>query len=368
MTKWLASINAARDPALTVTQLSDQYKMRPIFKYDSLPNIDLNDFVITQQIQASGGNWSSPTTTTHQLSVSEDTFSTVALSNLLTPGSWEVRARLGLRPWSTTLPFTLVAWTPTVISPNIWFEPVKGGLFQSNAGSGAAASSNNDVVGCLPDQSGNALSLVSVADNTTRPTLQGVGVNPYLNFDGSNDVLRVLSGMGSFAAGATTWAIALRGVSDATSARVMADANTSIGGPIYSLLEVDATTATSAATFMRNDSGTSIGTGSPSGSSPTLTNVFDGNDHVVIVTDDGSTIRTYLDGTAGPSLSYTRNGSTLTSNVFALGALVRSTDASSIGNYWAGRIYAGFVVNSVISSGNRANAFTYLGNRAGLSL
>lgn len=266
-------------------------------------------------------------------------------------------------------------FTPASLFPNAWFEPRRGGLFQSSA-IATPAVAIGDVVGFLPDQSGNAFNLASAADDTTRPTLQGVGAFPYLSFDGSNDVLlRTASTLNSYnSASGFTWAVVFRSNSNAVGTRVFAEGDNaaSNANTIMSPLEATPATATSSRAFYRNDTGVSPGTGSPSSTTdtPLNANVFNGSDHVFIYTDDGtsvssvSNIATYVDGVAGATLSFTRNGSALIATRFGLGALVRNTTAS----WWAGRIYAVVCLNRVITSTERAKLTTYLGSLAGLSL
>lgn len=247
------------------------------------------------------------------------------------------------------------AFTPRQIDPVLWLEPARGGLFQSNAGTTAAVA-NGDAVGYLPDLSGNANHYTSVADDTTRPTLQGVGSLPAIRFDGVNDVLRRTSSLGLYAAGAYTLAFALKGNSPATDARVFAEGNTATNNTLFIPLQTSASTASSSALMYRNDAGVQQ-TGSL-----TNANVFNGSNHVLILTDDGTTIRSYLDGVAGPTLNYTRG--TYTLNRSAIGALVRAATS----NWWAGDIYGMVAAARVATDLERASLTTYMGNLAGLLL
>lgn len=256
---------------------------------------------------------------------------------------------------------TTSGFTPASLSPALWIEPAKGGIFQSNAGT-TAATANSDVAGYVPDWSGNSFTLTSFADDTTRPTLQGVGSYPCLRFDGSNDALQRTAELGCYNAGSCSVFIALKSNTPASSARVFAEANNPASGSqaIYSIMASSAG-ATSATMFLRNDAGGVPLSGS---NTPALTNGFNNTDVVVGMTDDGSTISMYLDQGAAVTQAYTRSG-TLTNNRFGLGALARSSAAS----WWAGDIYGVVAVNgAVLSAGQRSSLVTYLAALQGRSI
>lgn len=251
------------------------------------------------------------------------------------------------------------AFTPASLSPNLWIEPGKGGLFQSNAGT-TAATANSDVVGFCPDQSGNSFTLTSAADDTTRPTLQGVGTFPYLSFDGTNDMLRRTAALGSYAAGACSIFVAIRSNSPTVDARVFAEGDSASTNSVYAIVATNSTTSTSASGLIRNSANTTL----LNSSTVLQTGVFNGSDHVYGAVDSGTAITPYLDGVAGSGFTYTARTGSLTQDRTALGGLLRT----SAGSFWAGRIYGVVVVNRVIDSTERANLTTYLGNLAGLSL
>jgi hypothetical protein len=242
-----------------------------------------------------------------------------------------------------------------VINPNLpaslafQFEPAKGGMFQSNAGVTSAVA-NGDVIGYLPDFSGNSFHLTSIADDATRPTLQGVGVHPYVNFDGSNDVLRHSSASGAYAAGSASWFAALRSNGNSVSSGVLSESSTLGLTPIYEPIIANSVTASSAAASIRNDASTFL----LSNATVLQANVFSGADVVYGIVDDGSGITPYLNGVAGTRVAYTRSG-TMTPNVFAMGALIRST----ISGWFNGRIYGAFGWNRALTSAEVAQANTY---------
>jgi hypothetical protein len=257
------------------------------------------------------------------------------------------------------------AFTPSSLTPSWWLEVGKGGLFQSNAGTTAAVS-NADVVGFAPDQSSNVFTLTSVADDTTRPTLNGVGVFPYLSFNGTNNMLRRLAALDGWNAGSATWCFTFRSASNAISTYVAGVGNSASSNAKYSLLTANNTTATSSAGDFRDDSG-AVPTGAPNLGIPTNTNVFNGSDHVMLITDTGTSIQVYLDGTLVTGIASYTHTNTLTLNRFAIGALLRNVTTG--GAFWAGRIYGGVIIDGhVVSSTERASLTTYMGNLAGLTL
>ena len=63
------------------------------------------------------------------------------------------------------------SFTPSNITPRLWIQVNRGGLFQNNDGT-TPATSNGDVVGYLPDFSGNGNTYTSVINvNKTRISL-----------------------------------------------------------------------------------------------------------------------------------------------------------------------------------------------------
>ncbi len=277
---------------------------------------------------------------THKISNWTDVYEATIENNVLIPGA----------------AIAAPAFTPRQLDPTLWIEPRKGGLFQSNAGT-TAATANSDVVGYLPDFSGNARHYTSVADDTTRPTLQGVGTNPCLRFDGVNDVLRRIASLGLYEGVSYTIAITLKSNSNATDSRVFAGGNSASNQALFVPVQASATTATTSNALYRNDAGTVMAT--PLSNA----NVFNGTDRTLVITDDGSTLRSYVNGVAGSTLAYTRSG-TLTIDRSAIGAVIRTTT----GSWWAGDIYGIVAVPRVITSGERASLTTYMGSLAGLSL
>lgn len=249
------------------------------------------------------------------------------------------------------------AFTPSSLTPAGWWEAATSSLFQSNAGT-TAATANNDVVGYISDLSGNAKHLTSVADDTTRPTLQGVGTHPLLRFDGTNDILRLASALGLYSGGACSVSIAVKG-NPITSARLFGEASSTTSA-IYFPLQANSSTATTESAFLRNDAGTA----QLAGGTPALTSAYGNTDVVVTVTDNGSTVSAYLDQGTAVTQAYTRADPT-TPDRTALGGLLRATAS----NWFAADVYALVAVNGrVITSTERGNLVTYLGNLQGRTI
>lgn len=238
-------------------------------------------------------------------------------------------------------------FSPSSLSPSWWIEARSSSLFQSNVGSGTPAASSTDPVGSVSDLSANAFTISSVADDTTRPTLQGVGSFPYLACDGSNDMLRRTAALDGWNAGSTTWVFAFRSNSNAISTYVAANGNSADTDPIFSLLKAT-TTATTSGGFYRDDAGTTPPS-APNATTPPNTNVFDGNDHVMIIVDTGTAINVWKDGAPATGIaSYTHSG-TLTLNRFSVCAQLRTVATGAA--FWAGRIYGALIINGYAASG-----------------
>jgi hypothetical protein len=253
------------------------------------------------------------------------------------------------------------AFTPASLSPALWIEAATSALFQSNAGT-TAATANSDPVGFVTDKSGNAFNLTSLADDTTRPLLQGVGVHPYLDFDGTNDFIGKSTSLGMYAAGACSVFAAIKTNPASASGLYLVSETANASSPIIAYMEAkNSAPQTTATVFLRNDGAVAL-TGANQGDI-TQALAFNNTDRVYGVIDDGSTITPYLDGVTGTGGSYTRSG-VFTPTRFGLGALNRTTVASFITT----RVYALVVVNRAIDSTERANLTTYLGNLAGLTL
>lgn len=248
------------------------------------------------------------------------------------------------------------AFSPLDYSPSLWIDPSDAStLFQSNAGTTAAAI-DTDPVGYAADKSGNGFHITSTGDDTTRPLLQGVGVYPYLDFDGSNDKLRRVANLGLFTGGACSVFLAVKGNPTTSKYLVTESTNNALAGYVIS----SNVTASTSNMFVRCEDGatTLIGNGFL-----TEANAFDNTDNVFGVTDSGTVVTSYLDGVSSDNYGYTRSG-TLVPTKFCLGAELRGAGAS----FFAARVYGLICYPSVLDSGQIANVVTWLGAKMGRTL
>lgn len=231
-------------------------------------------------------------------------------------------------------------------------------LWQTNTGT-TAVSADGDVVGTWKDWSGNVRDLTSAANDTTRPVYRTGGGYPYLEFDGSNDILRWLGDLGLWNSSGYTAAIAFRSASNAANRTLMGCGNTGSSNQVITLQSV-LSNADDATGWIRNNSGTDV-----LSSSVAINTSFDETDRVLIVVDNGSSVQMYLDGTAGTSRSYTRGANSLTLNTFSVGGLLRNT----AGQFFATRIHAVAVWPAInLDSTDRATVTTAFGALQGRTL
>lgn len=273
--------------------------------------------------------------------------------------------RGGITTWSNTLTDTMAASGLPIPSTGLGIYQNAADLstmWQLVAGATAVAA-DGDVVGRWDDQSINARHLAAAADNTTRPTYHTAGGIHYVEFDGSNDMLRYLADLGLWNASGFTLAIAMRSVSNATAAALVSSGNTGSNNQFYNAVYArsTATFEEDAGVYIRNNSGVDV----LSSTVNTYTNAFDGTDRVIIIEDDGSGVTIYKDNVAGSRRAYTRSGNTLTLNNFVLGGLLRTT----AGNHFPARVHALAVwPSTILSSGDRAAVNTYFGSLQGRSI
>ena len=249
----------------------------------------------------------------------------------------------------------LRAWTPAALQPVCWFEARRGAFTTISPATRSLA--DNDTVGYWRDLSKFGSDLSAAADDTTRPTLQGTSAFPYLNFDGSNDILRRLGGNNLYTGGAASMFAAIRSNSNAASAILVAEGYSGNTNDIYSLIGANNTTASSLSGLIRNDAGTSL----LPATTVLQTSVHDGNDRVVGGVDNGTTATPWFDGTQGAATTYTARTGTLTGDRFAVGGLWRTTAAS----WFAARVYAVVVIPRALSISEAKLLSTYLGRLQG---
>lgn len=231
-------------------------------------------------------------------------------------------------------------------------------LFQTITGTTSPA--DGQPIGTWNDKSGGAFNLTAAANDTTRPTYRTNSGLPYVEFDGTNDILRRLAALGMYSGGACTIMIAMRTLTATQSSNNLTfvmEGNSASNNAVYSF---GSSNPTGVVPLVRDNTATAL-----SGTTSTLlsANALDGADVVIGITDDGSTLQAYDDGVAGSSRPYTRAG-TFTLNRFAVGGLQRT----SAGNFLGMRVYAVAVWNRVLDSTERGQARTYMGTKQGRSL
>lgn len=251
------------------------------------------------------------------------------------------------------------AFSPLSLSPTAYLRAAAlDTLFQEVAGE-TAVSEAEDTVGAWNDLSANGFDLTAAADDATRPLWHpdggAGGASPYVLLDGTDDYLFRAASIGAYAAGASSWFVAVRG-NPAVIRRLAAEGSSASDNPIYDLLQARQTTASTGSVFIQNDAASTI----VNDDEDVQLNAFDNTDNVYGVVDDGSSITGYLDGVASEPISYTRSG-TLTLNRFAVGALLRASPAL----FFAGRVYALVIVNRVLTADEIANLTTSLGAEMG---
>lgn len=254
-------------------------------------------------------------------------------------------------------------WTPAVLSPAIWIEARRvDKLFQSNAGTSAVT--NGGSCGFVGDLSINGFNLTSAANDTTRPTWNEGGGRPYLDFDGSSQVIRRTSALNMYnnTSGVSIFA-AMRGDSTvAAGGQVVADGNSGAATQFYAPIRSNGTTATMDDSFIRtDDNGVLLNQAVVA-----INNMWDNADKVagfIDITSTLNTVNAYINNAVGATGTYTRSG-TITVDRFAVGALIRNTTSG----YFKMRLYGLVVVKRVIGEGERIQLTRYLGKLMGLSL
>lgn len=246
---------------------------------------------------------------------------------------------------------TVSSFSPSSLSPALWLEAGDGStIFKSNACS-TAASANTDPVGCIQDKSGNSFNMTSVADDTTRPLLLGVGTRPYLSCDGSNDLLRKTTDLGMYASGSGVSVFAAVRGNPAAGNVLFASPNSIVSVTFYVPMQATGTGA-DASSQIRDTAGTVLPNGTSIG-----TNGFDNTDRVVGFIDDTTQVKAYVDGTNTDTDSYARGGGLLAADSTDLCAIVLSGSSAAL---WTGRVYNIVVVLRVLNSTEIANLTTYL--------
>lgn len=246
----------------------------------------------------------------------------------------------------------------------VWDPSDLSTLFQDVAGT-VPVTAAGQPVGRMLDKSPNANHWVAAADNTTRPTYQvdsdGKG---YLQFDGSNDVLLAATPFHTATNVAMTSSVGLFGAAQPATKSLIAANSTTSATPFLVPFQSNGATG-DLRVQARNDGNGNTGT------VPILT-LLDSTKRVATVFYGGGNQLTGIRSAAGrPTSGGTKtagNYTTATVGTFSgpitttragLGANSSATPA----NFYAGRIYAGYVINRVLTDAEIANGEDWIAAR-----
>jgi hypothetical protein len=258
-----------------------------------------------------------------------------------------VRARDGAGNYGATQTITITV--SAEVSPATFFTAGERGmvwdpndistLFQDVAGT-IPVTAPGQPVGRMLDLSPNANHWTAAADNTTRPTytVDGDGFG-YLSFDGSNDVLFAATPFIQVSGNAKFFsAVGIFGAAQAAGSRsILGCHSTATTTPFVEPLAPSGTT-TSVTQQYRNDA-----SGGSSPAPPVLTTILDSTKRVVSshyngtnstmrMREEGGSYQSATQGTTGTSFAVTR-------------ATLGARGFGTVTGFYAGRVYAGFVIN-----------------------
>lgn len=274
-----------------------------------------------------------------------------------------LRARDGAGNYSTTQTFTLTV--SAEVSPVTFFTSGERGavwdlsdlstLFQNVAGT-TPVTAAGQTVGKILDLSPNANHWTAAADNTTRPTYQvDSDGRPYLQFDGSNDILFGATPHVTTTNGRFTTIMGLLAAAPASTRYAIGSYSTATTTPFVEPIMAAASGGT-VQMSMRNDGSSGMGT------SPTLVGILDGTNKRIVTSQyngNGSTMRMRSD--AG-SYSTTTQG-TFANNFAVTRAALGGRGYNTPANFWSGRLYSGFNINKYLSDADIAAGYSWVANR-----
>jgi hypothetical protein len=270
------------------------------------------------------------------------------------PYSVGVRARDGRGNYGPTQTITITV--STEVSPTTFFTSAERGMVwdltdlslaniaQNIDGTGVVTVGSS--VGFLRDLSPNANHWKAAANNTTRPLYQvDSDGSPYLQFDGTNDVLFADTPFIQASDPRYTSSVGLFGAAP-TATKVILGSYSSTGGFGFIQGIGTGTTGGNLTTGQRNDAG-----GGP-GPQPVLTAMLDGTTkRIITVSYNGSnsTIRmrerATRDTSGYSSITQGTLGTPITTSRSSLGATSGATPAA----FYGGRVYSGYIINRFLS-------------------
>jgi hypothetical protein len=237
----------------------------------------------------------------------------------------------------------------------VWDLSNFANLYQTIDGTTTAVTATGQSVGYVKDLSPNANHWKAAANDTTRPTLQQDSDGKYyLSFDGSNDVLLAPVPFVAATSSATlafTSVVGIFAAAQSATKTLLSTGSTSNAVPFMVPLQASGTT-TSLVSVGRNDASN----GSTTNQWPTLTSVLDSTKRVITSAYAGPTVGTnrMRDGASRPSGGGTGSyASSANTNCVTPLSLTRSglgaNCPATIANFFAGRIYSGFVINRYLT-------------------
>lgn len=271
------------------------------------------------------------------------------------PGDFVIT--VSLEPLLTPLVFNVTATTP--LMPSMLFGPSdRGGfwnpaelrtVFQDAAGTTPGVATA--VVGLLKDLSPNA-NAMSQATGADKPILSNSGKQWWLDLDGVNDYLLHASAILQENA---NWEIMVACRPTGTGTTIYSERDSAGGNPITAI-QIGTLVANTANIQVKDDAGhlVQLGDGVSHLSTDCVLGGRIASSNAITISNNGTDIATD---------SSTTFGATTTTN-----SAIGCTPVASPTQFFQGRIYAVFVINRILSSGERAGLVTAMGALMGLSL
>jgi hypothetical protein len=236
----------------------------------------------------------------------------------------------------------------------VWDLSNFANLYQTIDGTTTPVTATGQSVGYVKDLSPNANHWKAAANDTTRPTLQQDSDGKYyLSFDGSNDVLLAPAPFVAATSAATlafTSVVGIFGAAQSATKTLLSTNSTTNAVPFIVPMQSSGTT-TSLVAVGRDDAAA----GGTAGLWPTLT-ALDSTKRVITSAWAGPTVATdrMRDAASRPSGGGTGSyNSSSNNNCVTPLSITRSglgaNCASAPANFFAGRIYSGFVINRYLT-------------------
>lgn len=279
-----------------------------------------------------------------------------------------VRARDGRGNYGPTQTITISV--SAEVSPTTFFSSAERGMVWDLTDTSVANIAQNidgtgvvtvgSSVGFVRDLSPNANHWKAAANNTTRPTYQvDSDGSPYLQFDGTNDVLFADTPFILASNPRYTGTLGLFGAAPTAAKNILSTFSTT-GGFAWVQAIYTSATGGNLSTAQRNDA-----SGGP-GATPTLTGMLDGATKRIVTTGyngSGSTVRMRERATRDTSGYSSVTQSTLSPPITTSRSSLGATSGPTPSGYFAGRIYSGYIINRYLSDSEVRSAEDWVFNR-----